>query len=29
VARQHGVDTPVLETLYALTKMIERRMSES
>lgn len=29
VARQHRVNTPVLETLYALTKMIERRMSES
>jgi 2-dehydropantoate 2-reductase len=27
VARQHGVDTPVLETLYALTKMIEKRLA--
>lgn len=27
-AREHGVGTPILETLYALTKMIERRVSE-
>jgi 2-dehydropantoate 2-reductase len=26
VARKHGVSTPILETLYALTKMIERNM---
>jgi 2-dehydropantoate 2-reductase len=26
-ARTHGVDTPILETLYALTKMIERRLA--
>ncbi len=25
-ARKHGVSTPILETLYALTKMIERNM---
>jgi 2-dehydropantoate 2-reductase len=25
-ARKHGVSTPILETLYALTKMIERRL---
>ncbi|HEY5758828.1 MAG TPA: 2-dehydropantoate 2-reductase [Steroidobacter sp.] len=25
-ARKHGVNTPILETLYALTKMIERRI---
>ena len=25
-ARKHGVSTPILETLYALTKMIERRV---
>lgn len=26
-ARKHGVSTPILETLYALTKMIERRIA--
>lgn len=28
IARKHGVDTPVLETLYALAKMIERKIRE-
>lgn len=27
VARRHGVDTPILETLYALTRMIEKRLA--
>jgi len=27
-ARNHGVSTPILETLYALTKMIERRIAD-
>lgn len=26
-ARKHGVSTPILETVYALTKMIERRIA--
>lgn len=26
-ARKHAVDTPILDTLYALTKMIERRIA--
>ena len=25
-ARKHAISTPILETLYALTKMIERRI---
>ncbi len=29
VARKHGVSTPILETLYALAKMIERNMRAS
>jgi 2-dehydropantoate 2-reductase len=28
-ARKHGVSTPILETLYALTKMIEGKMREA